>query len=1116
MINDASLAQIVAARPDTSTWLSANAGSGKTRVLTDRVARLLLGGVQPQNILCLTYTKAAASEMQNRLFKRLGQWSMKPDDDLRKDLADLGEGDGLDASRLALARQLFARAIETPGGLRIQTIHSFCATLLRRYPLEAKVSPGFAEMDDRTARNLRDDIVQEMADSLAPKAVAALARHYTAEDFSALLAEICSRSEELLPAPDHATLCDALGVRAEDSINAVLGDVFLGDEQDFLARIGALLAGSSSKTDRGHAARLAALAPITANLSTMAELEALFLTGAKVTKAAPFSAKIDIYSSQGMRQAFGGDLDRLHKLMRRLEQARPRRLGLEAAAKTAALHAFATPFLSLYARRKEERGFLDFDDLIRKARDLLTDPSLAAWVLFRLDGGIDHVLVDEAQDTSPMQWAVIERLTAEFTAGDSAATRPRTLFVVGDKKQSIYSFQGADLSAFDSKRMEFGGLFAQVGQPMQDRTLDYSFRSSRAVLDVVDATFGAAFPEALGAPPRHLAFFGDLPGRVDFWPLIPGAEKTKDNDGWDPVDLIAEDHHTVELARMIAKRLAAMIDEGVQVPDQKGGFRPLHAGDILILVQTRGPLFAQIIRACKKAGLPIAGADRLKLGEELAVKDLKALLSFLATPEDSLSLAAALRSPLFGWSEDRLYRLAHGRKGHLWEVLRNAEDEPALAILHDLRNQTDFMRPYEILERVLTRHQGRARLLTRLGTEAEDGIDELLTQAMIYEQNDVPSLTGFLIWLEADDVEVKRQPDSQGRNIRVMTVHGAKGLEAPVVILPDTADRRPKERNEIFRLDQGISVWRTASDDSPDQITQARTLAKAKAAQENLRLLYVALTRAQSWLIIAGAGDAKTETKDGPKPRDQWCWYRQIEAGLKSLGAQPTHDGGMQHGYGLWPGSAFAETVLPDPVTLPEWSLHVASPPAKPEVMLKPSDLGGAKALPGEGDETDVAMARGTFLHALLEHMPRTDPSDWPALAAHFAPEGIDPTPVLAEAAGVLADPALAPLFGPASLAEVSITADILGHRMTGAIDRLVVAPDRVLAVDFKSNRAIPKTAHDIPEGLLRQMGAYAMALAQIYPGRRIETAILWTTAPRLMSLDPDIVTLALQRATIP
>jgi ATP-dependent helicase/nuclease subunit A len=1116
MINDASLAQIFAARPDTSTWLSANAGSGKTRVLTDRVARLLLSGVQPQNILCLTYTKAAASEMQNRLFKRLGQWSMKPDHDLRKDLADLGEGDGLDASRLALARQLFARAIETPGGLRIQTIHSFCATLLRRYPLEAKVSPGFAEMDDRTARNLRDDIVQEMADVLAPEAVAALAKHYTAEDFSALMAEICSKSEDLLPAPDHATLCASLGVRVEDSSDAVLGDVFLGDEQDFLSRIGALLATSGSKTDRAHAARLVALAPITANLGTMAELESMFLNSAKVTKSPPFSAKIGTYSSQGMRQSFGDDLDRLHNLMHRLEQGRPRRLGLEAVEKTAALHAFATPFLALYAQRKEERGLLDFDDLIRKARDLLTDPSLAAWVLFRLDGGIDHVLVDEAQDTSPAQWAVIERLTAEFTAGDSAATRPRTLFVVGDKKQSIYSFQGADLSTFDSKRLEFGGLFAQVSQPMQDRTLDYSFRSSRAVLDVVDATFGAAFPEALGDPPHHLAFFDDLPGKVDLWPLIPSAAKPKDNDGWDPVDLVAEDHHTVELAQMIATRLTGMIEEGVQVPDQKGGFRPLHAGDILILVQSRGALFAQIIRACKKAGLPIAGADRLKLGEELAVKDLKALLSFLATPEDSLSLAAALRSPLFGWSEDQLYRLAHGRKGHLWEALREAKDEPALAILHDLRNQTDFLRPYEILERILTRHQGRARLLTRLGTEAEDGIDELLTQAMIYEQNDVPSLTGFLIWLEADDVEVKRQPDNQGRNIRVMTVHGAKGLEAPIVILPDTADRRPQERNEIFRLENGISVWRTDSEESPDQIMQARAVTKAKAAQENLRLLYVALTRAQSWLIIAGAGEAKTETKEGPKPREQWCWYRQVEAGLRALGALPTKDGGLQHSHGIWPDAAFAEVVLPDPVRLPDWCFYPAPPTIKSQATLRPSDLGGAKALSGDGDETDVAKARGTFLHALLEHMPQVDPSDWPSLATHFAPDGIDPSSVLAEAAGVLGDPALAPLFGPGSLAEVSITAEVLGHRMVGIIDRLVVESDRVLAVDFKSNRILPENTNDIPEGLLRQMGAYAVALAQIYPDRQIETAILWTAAPRLMPLDPDIVTLALQRATIP
>ncbi len=1112
MSDDATRAQIGAARPDLSTWLSANAGSGKTRVLTDRVARLLLNKVEPQHILCLTYTKAAATEMQNRLFRRLGAWSMKPDAALRADLAELGEGEGLTDDRLALARQLFARAIETPGGLRIQTIHSFCATLLRRYPLEAEVSPGFAEMDDRTARQMRDEIVQDMADRLAPDAVAGLARHYTAEDFQALMAEICSRADDFAEPLSREAAYVRFGLSPNATPDSVLAEVFLGAED---ALIGALVPAmlGSGITDQKLAARLRAVLPVQPDLRTLTVFEDIFLSGPGAQE--PFKAKIDKVPAKAVRSLVAAILPALEDLMRRVESARARRVAMASAEKTLALHRFADRFLPLYRQRKEERGQLDFDDLIRKAGRLLNDPALASWVLFRLDGGIDHILVDEAQDTSPQQWAVIERLTEEFTSGAGVHDHARTLFVVGDKKQSIYSFQGADLSAFDSKRLHFRQRFEEVRQPMQDRTLDYSFRSSRAILDAVDATFGNEFPAALGDAPRHLAFFPDMPGRVDLWPLIPPAEKTKDEDGWSPVDLKSDSHHTVELARQIAGEISHLIANGTQIPTAKGP-RPVHAGDFLILVQRRSDLFGEIIRACKKAGLPIAGADRLKLGAELAVKDLTALLAFLATPEDNLSLAALLRSPLFGWSEDQLYRLAHGRKGFLWAALRESGHTDTLRIITDLRDDADFLRPYEILERMLTRHGGRERLLTRLGPEAEDGIDELLTQALAYEQTDVPSLTGFLVWLESDEVEVKRQLDSEGHNIRVMTVHGSKGLEAPIVILPDTADRKPQDRAEIYRLDDGVPVWKTPSAESHPDVSAAKAERAERTAQENLRLLYVALTRARCWLIVAGAGEAKTSTKDGPKPRTAWAWYRQVEAGLKAMGARPFDDGRLRHAFGDWPPNGKTEPPLVEGVDLPAFVWTAAPPPVASPEPLSPSDLGGAKAIFGDGDEVEVAKARGTALHHLLEHMPGLDPSDWPGLAVGCTPDGLDPAALLQEAAGVLAAPELVGLFGPDSLAEVTLTADLLGRRMVGTIDRLVIGLDRIWAVDFKSNREVPPSAAQVPEGILRQMGAYAQALAQIYPGRRIETAILWTNGPKLMPLEPDIVTAALARATIP
>ncbi len=1103
MTDAASERQVQAASPAASTWLSANAGSGKTRVLTDRVARLLLGGVEPQHILCLTYTKAAATEMQNRLFRRLGEWAMKPDADLRDELSALGEGTRLDADTLAQARRLFARAIETPGGLRIQTIHSFCASLLRRFPLEAGVSPQFVELDDRTARRLRDDIIEELAETLAPEVIADVARAWTGEDFGALVQQITTHRARFSTPLDTEGARRLFGLGQGESADTLLARVFLGDEATWMPDVLHAL-WAKGGNDAKAAEKLATLRFDAPSMPLLRELEAVFLFGKDAKKNEPFSARIGAFPTKDTRAALGPLLDRLENLMRRVESARATRIALNAMDRAVTLHRFAAAFLPIYERRKAESGWLDFDDLITRASALLTDPGVAAWVLFRLDGGIDHILVDEAQDTSPEQWRVIESLAAEFTAGSGAREVDRTLFVVGDKKQSIYSFQGADVAAFDEKQATFGARFRAVGRLFQSLELEHSFRSSPAILRVVDETFGTRFPAALGGRSSHIAYWDAMPGRVDLWPLVEKAAG-KDEDDWrNPVDLITEEHHTARLAAQIAGEIQAMIHDGVSIPD-KGTTRPVHAGDFLILVQRRSELFAEIIRACKARGLPIAGADRLKLGAELAVKDITALLSFLATPEDDLSLAAVLRSPLCGWTEAELFALAQPRKGYLWEALRSrASDFPNThALLRDLRDQADFLRPYDLIERLLTRHDGRRRLLQRLGQEAEDGIDELLSQALAYERTDVPSLTGFLVWLSTEEVEVKRQMDSEGQRIRVMTVHGAKGLEAPIVILPDTGDIRPQERDEVIEVD-ATPVWRTPADESPAGIAAARARRKEREAEERLRLLYVALTRARSWLIVCGAGEAKDET----------CWYRLVRDGMQAAGAEMLPDGRLRHAFGIWPDPQPRRLqAMPLPL-LPVWALQSPPAVARPPQALSPSDLGGAKALPGDGLDEDTAKARGTALHLLLEHLPGADPADHAALAAALITDPALRAELLAEAAAVLA--AHPALFAAPALTEVTLTADLQGRTLIGTLDRLIVEPDRVLAIDYKSNRMIPSVAALVPEGILRQMGAYADALAQIYPGRRIDIAILWTRSAELMPLDPDIVRAALSRTTIP
>jgi len=1111
IFDDATQAQIDAARPDASTWLTANAGSGKTRVLTDRVARLLLAGVDPQQILCLTYTKAAASEMQNRLFKRLGEWAMRGDAELRSSLVELGIEDKLTVPQLRDARTLFARAIETPGGLKIQTIHSFCAAILRRFPLEAKVSPQFTEIEDRAADLLRGDIVDEMAEGPDAPLVAGLAQHYTGEDFSKLTKSIISMRDLFTR---NMTLPDILGLLdlpLDLTPKSIEDAVFNGDEDDIIARIVPPMLAKGGN-DANAAAKLQQIGNIT--FESLHALEKVFLYGEKAK--APFGAKIGAFPTKPTQKLVADIMPALDDLMARVEEARGARVGLKTAQRTLALHQFADVFIARYEAAKQARGWLDFDDLILKTRTLLSDKNVAEWVLYRIDGGIDHILVDEAQDTSPRQWDVIEKLTDEFYSGTGA--RPdveRTLFVVGDKKQSIYSFQGADPEEFDRKAIEFERKVRDAQQAFFQRSLDYSFRSSTAILDTVDQTFEHAGQDTFDKQSQHIAFKSDLPGRVDLWPVVPKAEAEPDLEWDDPLDRRSDAHQDVVLANHIAATIKELTENAHTIPEDSstpGKFvkRRIEPGDFLILVQSRGGIFNEIIRACKAANLPIAGADRLKVGGEMAVKDLAALLSFLATPDDSLSLATVLKSPLFGWSEQRLFTLAHHRAPNdsLWQSLRGQPDSYGHenAVLRDLRGQVDFLRPYDLIERILTRHHGRAHLLSRLGPEAEDGINAMLTQALAYERSDVPSLTGFLQWMETDDLEIKRQVDSSSNQIRVMTVHGAKGLEAPIVILPDTGPKKNDIKDDIIRL-RDVPVWKPPAAEMPE--TAAHRLEEMKAAQmrERLRLLYVAMTRAERWLIIAAAGDLGKEATD---------WYQTIQSALGHMNATEVGtEGILRYAQGDWdalPLKEETENKAKSAILEPVFRTPATTPPEKRNT-LSPSDLGGAKALGGEaGQDEDAAKSYGSLVHLLLENLDSTTPAARHAATQKYTAEwGADlMAAALAEASQVLDAPTHAALFAPNTLAEVPITATIGTRRLHGIIDRLIITDTQVLAVDYKTNRNVPDTAQDCPEGLLRQMGAYAAMLRQLYPNQQVETAILWTYQNTLMLLPHDLVTQAL------
>jgi len=1165
-MNAATAQQVQAAQPLTSTWLAANAGSGKTRVLTNRVARLLLGGTRPEQILCLTYTKAAAAEMQNRLFLTLGKWSMWADEPLGAALEALGEKVPT-SQQLRQARTLFACAIETPGGLQIQTIHAFCARLLRRFPLEAGVSPQFKQMDDRSGQVLIHQIIHRISAGDQAHLLDDLATQLGGDtDTLNKLALQLVRQRAAFQRPlTWPQLLEVFSLPSTMSEAALLAQVIQPDDLKLLDQLLPKLEASSTN-DQKAAKKLKSLAAANPTMGDLALLESIFLYA-----KTPYRAKIDgkyPFPTKALRKTMGlEELEKLNDLMGRVEEGRQQRLGLAAAKRSMALYNFAAAFLPIYAQEKQRRGWLDFDDLIQKSQFLLRDSSAADWVLFRLDYGVDHILVDEAQDTSPGQWDVIEKLAQEFSSGEGARSLKRTIFVVGDKKQSIYSFQGADPNSFDTMKDLFQQRLQREDLQLKQLHLDYSFRSAPVILKLVDTLF--ANQEGAGFSPkeRHQAFKANLPGRVDLWPLVVKT-KAEDTPQWTNSEPLTQ---PISSAKILAKQVATFIHgllrqnrETIPMakPDGTVEHRAIRPEDILILVQRRSELFTEIIDNCKAKELPIAGADRLKLTAELAVKDLTALLHFLATPDDDLSLAAALKSPIFHWGEEhwgeeQLFKLAHHRPPNcsLGQALqKQACNYPkTVAILKDLRNKTDYLRPYELIERILTRHGARQRLIGRLGPEVEDGIEGLLSQALAYERTEIPSLTGFLLWATTDALEVKRQLSQASGMIRVMTVHGAKGLEAPIVILPDTLfQMKDNYAGQLTVTDHGDLLWNTKKDDRPDILENSSTKQQHKEQQERMRLLYVAMTRAQTWLIVAGAADKSKKKADESKEentdesqKEKDNWYNHVYKGMEQLktavagrkveegiAAQHLRGNGefYPHGEilrlscGHWPAPPQPQTddqTGKEPPSLPNLPSHLLAPPQLPKAMaepkvIKPSNLGGDKALAGDGElEPEQAMARGTAIHRLLEVLPSIPDGSWQDVAAPLLPQfsGAEREAMVKEAVNVLRAPALAEVFAEDSLAEVEFTITVAGGPMQGTMDRLLVRPDKVLAVDFKTNATVPTTPQECPEGILRQMGAYEQAINILYPGRPVEMAILWTRTATLMFLPSPLLQQAWQRA---
>ncbi len=1129
-------AQIEAANPRLSAFVPANAGSGKTRTLVDRVARLLLAGAEPAAILCVTFTKAAAAEMQRRLFDRLGAWSVMEDAPLADALAKIGEPD----ARLPFARALFARALETPGGLKIQTLHAFCEALLRRFPLEARLSPGFAILDDGAAaeisRRSKDELAAralETADDVFGGAYAHLSVELAWGAFEALFDAFAARERTLRV---YFARAETAGGYVRDTWRRCGFDAptSVADlEAQAVARIRwGRWNGAVEALRRGGASDVAladALAAVVRD-GPFAPVRAAFCTKDGRPRARLGGRTI----AQDVRAWLAEEQARCLETCERLKAA-------TMAQESVAVLTLASAYVALYEAEKERRSALDFDDVIARALDLLTVRADAAWVLYKLDGGLEHVLLDEAQDTSPEQWEILRALTGEFFTGLGAHPARRTVFAVGDEKQSIFSFQGAAPERMAAEAQTFEKIIAAGGQRLHRAPLVRSFRSAPEILAFVDAV--AAIPEVLAglapssgsltpATVRHQAYRGPG-GCVELWPL-EARETSEEGDAWAPVDLAPPSSPGRRLAARIAREIKASVARGEAVAGEDGGLRPCGFGDFLILVRRRNALFHEIIRALKREGVEVAGADRFSLAEHGVRDDLMAVGRVALFPGDDLSLACLLRGPFCEVSDDSLFSLAHGRSGALVGALMARESErpewrSAAALVRDLERGFDGP-PFDAYLGFLAARDGegrsmRQRLMTRMGIEGGEALQAFLAQALEAEQRGVRDLEGFVSRMALLDIEIKREAEAAGLvgrgPVRVMTAHGAKGLEAPVVILPDTASHATDQAGGLIETLDGGFLWAPRKADDTQVSSEARSRREIRVERESARLLYVALTRARDRLIVCGV-----ETAPHWKERS---WRAHVEQAFEGLTAEgfTLADGAAARRFGLAPHvTAAGAAPAAEGADLPAWARRPAPAEVRPAALTGPSRIGAvprASISPLARDRSLGRYRRGDLIHRLLQRLPDVAPDERPA-AAHLmlGREGDLDTgqrdDIARSALAVIEDPLFAPVFGPGSMAEVAIAgaAKLPGRpgpvAVSGRVDRLVVQAGYVLVVDFKTDRRPPRSLEAADGGYILQMALYAAVLQEIYPAHAVRAALVWTDGPMLMDVSAAAMAEALAR----
>lgn len=1159
---DPNVLQRRASNPQSSVWVGASAGTGKTKVLTDRVLRLLLpidenrAGTPPYKILGLTFTKAAASEMALRINETLADWAVLPLEKLDTALKNL-LGRTPEAHELTAARRLFADVVDDGVGLQIMTIHSFCQSVLGRFPLEAGLSPYFSLLEDTESAAMLQAAQKQVLsghignddnndnenpnNAALERSIDRLVCYLTEEQFTQLTGGVIKERSQLFsllekqfgidglyenicaffgiktgldPENAHREACEAININAMKEAAQLIGEFGTDKEQD---KANKLIDFINLPQDQ--------------KLARFDDYCGIFLT----TKFKPLKKLI----TNNVVDNAPHLLPIMEKEAERLVATKELERKIICANLTTDLMRLGQKILERYAALKAEKGVLDYDDLIMKTAALLARGDMRGWVNYKLDQGLDHILVDEAQDTNPQQWEIIRALCDEFYAGaDARNDTQRSVFVVGDEKQSIYSFQRASPKAFNDMRHFFAKRITQAQEKWDEVGLNISFRSTAPILDIVDAVMSNVTlyshdgESEASTPIKHNSFRVGQAGLCTLWPIFT-HDDVEASPLWSPPITIED---TASGAAKMAEHIAQEIKHWLESGETLEGYdRPIKAGDIMILMRTRSKLVGQLTQALKKHNIPVGGHDRMVLSAQLVIQDLLALAEFGLLPSDDLTLAALLKSPFIGLSEDELFSLCHERKNSLWaSILDSDQHQHIAAYLTQWIAYAQSMRPFEFFNLALhapcpaDEKSGMRALVKRLGADIRDPIQSFLNEALLFENTHTAAMQYFVHQQKTSVSSIKREMDGQYNHVRIMTIHASKGLQAPIVLLPDTmrTTRTPPAKTDMRLIwpqqsELAVPLYAPNKENEPRLYQEAKSELEARMDEEYRRLLYVAMTRAEERLYIGGyLGKKNTALPDS--------WYYDIERGFNAL-KDSSHMSALEDGTRIYRkvrtpdktadklGKGESHTTQ-DATTPPAWAFQPAAPEATNARTIIPSRLTEDDSeLPASSpfdQKNEYRFLRGNITHKLLEFLPELPPEQQRPAAVHYLARYNDELSgaiidnIIDEIFTILNHSQFSAIFGQNSRAEVSI-GGFLSHddMVSGQIDRLLITDERILILDYKTNRPPPKSADNIPAVYLRQMQSYKRAILSIYPGRTIECALLWTDGPDLMLIPDALLT---------